>query len=378
MAQGAWRRLATWTPLHTLVVIWAAYLGPLVLLWGLRSNVAAAYGPVLMILLVATGWLVPWWFGALCLAGASVLLSIMGPTVVPLQIGVHNSSLNPGLATYSLGLLFLGLGRSLRWGWGYLNRARRADDEMKNERERAQQLALVFRAAAHEIANPLNPLGISIGLLRRNPTIQKDEQLTQLVARMDRSQQRLTRLVSDFQGVARGLQGDMMVEKQDTDLAPLLQEVAAEQGPLARSAGLTWKADIAHHLRCHADPHRVVQAVANLCQNAVRYTPHGGQIELKAWSEGPDALVQVRDTGVGLTRFDMERLFEPFTRIHPEHEGGAGLGLWIVRRIARSHGGDVEVESGGPGRGATFRLRIRSEVAPSHTDSHPSPSSAPA
>lgn len=357
-------RLGQWTPFHTLAVLWAAYLGPLVYLWAQRSGVADAYGPFLLALLLATGWLVPWWVGAVCLALASVLLPIMDSHLLPFQVQFGSAGLNAGLTTYALGLLFLAVGRALRWGWGHLHLARAAGHAANEERERKEQLALVFRAAAHEIANPLTPLAVHVKLLQTNPAIRGNEAALSGLERIDRSVDRLTRLVTDFQDVARGLQGEFVVQPRDVDLAPTLRDLAHDNQQLCQRAGLTWSAAIPSSLPWVADPDRIGQAVMNLCQNAIRYTPSGGAVGLAARIDGGDLVIEVRDTGIGLAADETQMIFEPFRRLHAApatHTSapqGSGLGLWIVRRIARAHGGEVTVHSGGPGQGATFQLRL--------------------
>jgi histidine kinase len=110
------------------------------------------------------------------------------------------------------------------------------------------------------------------------------------------------------------------------------------------------------------DPDRVTQVVTNLLGNALRATPSGGAVTVTVSSAGDRARVQVTDTGIGLARSDVERVFERFYRApgHPRRSDGSGIGLTIARGIARAHGGDVTAQSAGPGAGATFVLVLPS------------------
>ena len=110
-----------------------------------------------------------------------------------------------------------------------------------------------------------------------------------------------------------------------------------------------------------ADPSRLRQAVSNLLVNAVKYTPPGGTIWLKATQEAGDIVIRVQDTGIGIAADVLPRIFELFTQESRASDlvpGGLGVGLAIVAQIAELHGGVAQARSGGTGRGAEFTLRI--------------------
>ena len=109
------------------------------------------------------------------------------------------------------------------------------------------------------------------------------------------------------------------------------------------------------------DPVRLEQVACNLLQNAIKYTPRGGRLWVSVETEGDEALLRVRDTGVGLSTEMLQTIFEPFAQVESSRqrsEGGLGLGLGLVRSLAQMHGGRVEAASDGPGKGSEFIVRL--------------------
>ena len=106
---------------------------------------------------------------------------------------------------------------------------------------------------------------------------------------------------------------------------------------------------------------RLAQVVGNLLANAAKYTEPGGQITVTATVEGPQAVLAVRDNGIGIPAEMLERIFELFTQVEraiTQAEGGLGIGLTLVKRLAELHGGTVEAQSAGPGQGSAFLVRL--------------------
>ena len=112
-------------------------------------------------------------------------------------------------------------------------------------------------------------------------------------------------------------------------------------------------------LRLRCDPLRIEQVVTNLVSNAIKYSPHGGTIDVSLRTVGQEAVIEVCDHGIGISLVDQRRLFEPFQRLDLSREAipGVGLGLFIVRRIVEVHGGRIEVEST-VDKGSTFRVSL--------------------
>jgi signal transduction histidine kinase len=110
-----------------------------------------------------------------------------------------------------------------------------------------------------------------------------------------------------------------------------------------------------------ADPDRLVQVVGNLVNNACKFTPPEGQVAVFSELQGSDALIRVTDTGIGISRDQLQRVFELFAQAHPPHDrstGGLGIGLSLARHLVEMHGGSLEVNSEGPGRGSEFTVRL--------------------
>lgn len=109
-----------------------------------------------------------------------------------------------------------------------------------------------------------------------------------------------------------------------------------------------------------ADPVRMAQVVSNLLNNAAKYTDPGGRIEVRAWREGDVAAIAVRDSGIGIERNDLERVFDLFSQVHDptRSSGGLGVGLSLVRGLVHMHGGTVDAQSEGLGSGAQFVVRL--------------------
>jgi two-component system phosphate regulon sensor histidine kinase PhoR len=141
--------------------------------------------------------------------------------------------------------------------------------------------------------------------------------------------------------------------------ADLLAECARRMGPLAARADVALLVEPGEAPSVRADGERVAQVLANLVHNAVKFTPAGGSVRLSAAREDGHVAFSVADTGVGIERGDLERVFERFYKADRARSGGGtGLGLAIAKHIVQAHGGQIEAKSDGPGRGATFRFTL--------------------
>ncbi len=141
--------------------------------------------------------------------------------------------------------------------------------------------------------------------------------------------------------------------------ADLLAACARRMGPLAARADVALLVEPGEAPRVRADGERVAQVLANLVHNAVKFTPAGGSVRLSAAPEDGRVAFSVADTGVGIDRADLERVFERFYKADRSRSGGGtGLGLAIAKHIVQAHGGRIEARSDGPGRGTTFRFTL--------------------
>ena len=213
---------------------------------------------------------------------------------------------------------------------------------------------------AHELRNPLAPIRNAAMIMRLMPIT--DPNLAWSRDVIDRQVHHLTRLVDDLLDVGRITSGKLQLMREPITVASVIQ-LAVEAGqPVldARHQNLV-VALSQEPLRIQGDLVRLTQAVVNLLNNAAKYTPEGGHIRLSAGREGTDAVIRVRDSGIGMAVEFQPHVFDLFrqgTDSEGRTEGGLGIGLTLVRSIVEMHGGVVEARSEGRGRGSTFVARL--------------------
>ncbi len=235
---------------------------------------------------------------------------------------------------------------------------RREHAEQVKSRELAaygQAMASFLSIASHDLKGPLTILQTGLRLLQRNPEV--DDTILQ---DMDLAVGRARRLVAMYLDAnALHLEGNIELEKGKVNLLSLVQqelEMVTKTLPPRRLEQFEFALDIPDSLILSADEDRLAQVLYNLLDNAVKYSPKGGLISVVARGEQKQVEVRVSDQGRGLDREGCERLFDRYVRIDNSRDGrGSGLGLWIVRRLVESHGGDIKVRSQ-PAEGTTFIL----------------------
>ncbi len=213
--------------------------------------------------------------------------------------------------------------------------------------------------AAHELRSPLTSLRLRLEMLQAYG--QSDGELTRrYLGQMEREIDHLRRLVDHLLALSALDEGERL-PCTPLDVAPLLYELADEMGPLAQKAGLDLRVNVPPHLPLlitNAEQMRIV--VRNLLDNAIKYTPGGGRVTLSAWADNGRVQIAVADTGVGIPAEALPHIFERFYRLdkaRSRQQGGAGLGLALVRSIVEAQGGQVEVKSQ-PGVGSVFTLSL--------------------
>ena len=170
----------------------------------------------------------------------------------------------------------------------------------------------------------------------------------------------LQHIVDDLQQLALADVGKLRLHPELVDVADLAEQIATVYRAAAEAAGLALTVEVTGRPSLDADPVRLRQAVGNLLANAVRYTPAGGRVSLRASADGDAVLIEVADTGPGIAPEHLPHVFDRFWRAEKSRNrqtGGSGLGLAIVRQLAEAHGGSAAVHSE-PGGGATFVLRL--------------------
>jgi signal transduction histidine kinase/integral membrane sensor domain MASE1/CheY-like chemotaxis protein len=235
----------------------------------------------------------------------------------------------------------------------------------RTEAERANQAKDEFLAMlGHELRNPLAAIRNAILVLERIAS--QDDPAGQLRAIINRQSRHLARLVDDLLEVSRVSSGKIALQRERIDLKAIAQQCLAAFDHAERTrehdVGITGES-----AWVEADPARIEQIVTNLLDNAVKYTPPGGQIRVDVGRDGGTAVLRVRDRGIGLSPELLPRVFELFTQGRQSldrSQGGLGLGLALVRRLVELHGGTVSASSEGAGQGAEFVVRLPLLSAP--------------
>jgi len=219
---------------------------------------------------------------------------------------------------------------------------------------------------AHELRNPLAPVRNAVEILRRIGPADADLQWAREL--IDRQIQQMTRLIDELLDVSRINLGKIDLKRGCIELAEVVRSAVEASRPLIDERGHQLTISLPPQpVYLHADLTRLAQALCNLLNNAARYTDRGGRIELRAEREGSDAVVRVRDTGVGIPRDMLTKVFELFTQVDrslEKSQGGLGVGLALVKRMVELHGGRVEAYSVGPHRGSEFVVRLPTIDAP--------------
>jgi PAS domain S-box-containing protein len=253
---------------------------------------------------------------------------------------------------------------------------KRVERELREaDRRKDEFLAML----AHELRNPLAPIRTALQVLKREdapPPVHARARET-----MERQVAHLVRLVDDLLDVSRIMQGKVELRPEPTDLQTVVTRAVEASQPLLDAQGHTLTLDLpAAPIRLHADPVRLSQVVSNLLNNAAKYTEPGGAIRLTAEREDDQVRLAVRDTGIGIPAERLPHVFDLFMQVDStlaRTQGGLGIGLTLVKRLAEMHGGSVRADSVGPGRGSTFTVRLP-VVTGSETDTPPPPAGAAA
>ena len=230
---------------------------------------------------------------------------------------------------------------------------RRAAEEALREADRRKDEFLSM--LAHELRNPLAPISNALAVLGLSAAPDAIRGAREM---MERQVRQLVRLVDDLLDVSRIRTGKIRLRIERVDLAAAVRAAVEASEPLIRAAGHALAVEVEDEpLPLRADPARLIQVTSNLLNNAVRYTPPGGAITVRAWREGGRACVAVTDTGIGIAPEMLGRVFEMFMQVDSETahvSGGLGIGLSLVKTLVELHGGEVSAASRGPGRGSEF------------------------
>lgn len=249
--------------------------------------------------------------------------------------------------------------------------SRRRQYQIRDLLEQQRQIELELRLAdqrkdeflatlAHELRNPISPIKNALDLVDISDKKLVDE--VELRGIMHRQVRQLTRIVDDLLDVSRITRGKIRLVRQIFDLRDAIESGVEASFPFIEQSQQELVVKLGSEpLLVNGDVSRLSQCVANLLNNAAKYTPPGGRIELTAESMQQTVIVSVRDSGIGISPDLIDSVFELFQQHDVDRErgqSGLGIGLTLVQRLVQQHAGSIEVHSEGLGRGSTFTIRL--------------------
>jgi PAS domain S-box-containing protein len=234
---------------------------------------------------------------------------------------------------------------------------KRVEEELKQTaRQKDEFLAML----AHELRNPLAPIRNALHILKMPGA--NSEAARKARDMMDRQIQQLVRLVDDLLDVSRIVRNRIELRKETVDLATVFARAVETAQPLIEAQRHQLGVSLPPEpVRLEADPVRLAQVISNLLLNAAKYTDPAGRIWLSGERQGGEAILRVRDTGIGIDPQLLPRVFDLFTqadRSLARSQGGLGIGLTLVKHLVEMHGGSVRAGSPGPGAGSEFTIRL--------------------
>jgi PAS domain S-box-containing protein len=235
------------------------------------------------------------------------------------------------------------------------NRVQAASDDSRRK-------DVFISTLVHELRAPLAPMTIAVELLRQNQTLPAE--LEGPIGVLQRQIHEMRTLIEKMLEASRVQIGKLRLETERLALQDVVRQ--ALEGMLVIARQKNQRLDVVLSgtpIMIEVDPVRMRQVFVNLFQNAIRYTPEGGRIWVSDGIEGDEAVLHVRDTGMGIPPEMLPRIFDLFTQAEPSHTGkytgrGLGIGLALVKEIVTLHGGSVQVRSEGPGKGSEFLVRL--------------------
>ena len=240
------------------------------------------------------------------------------------------------------------------------HQALRASEEalIEADRRKTEFLAML----AHELRNPLAPISNALRIMRMTPG--DVPTVSAATAMMERQVGQLVRLVDDLLDVSRISHGKIELRIERVELCAIVAQAVETVRTMCEDMSQEVEISLpSHEVILNADPARLAQVIGNLLSNACKFTPRGGRISISVSmnESAQEAVVAVEDTGIGIARDQLSRIFELFEQVDTTMErsqGGLGIGLTLVKTLVEMHGGQVEAESEGIGRGSVFRVRL--------------------
>jgi signal transduction histidine kinase len=213
---------------------------------------------------------------------------------------------------------------------------------------------------SHELRTPLTSMMGFLEMIREGEAGQLTDEQKRFLAIVYRSSERLQRLVGDLLFVARLDANGLQLQFGSVEVDDVVRDCVEASSALGRSRGIELHSELQEVAPVWADRERLSQLVSNLVSNAIKFTPAGGTVTARTFTDGGDAVIQIEDTGIGIPKAEQDRLFQRFFRSSTATEQaipGTGLGLVISKAIAEAHGGTIAVRSDA-GEGTCFTVRL--------------------
>jgi len=228
------------------------------------------------------------------------------------------------------------------------------DDMLERLEQAFAQQSRFVADAAHELRTPLATLRTNLEVIYQDQNASLED-YREMAKVLDRILDRMERLMENLLLLAGG---EAEVQREVTNLGVVLTEAVDEMKPLAQAHNVTLELEVTDELVALADPLLLARAVGNLIENGIRYNRPGGSVAVTAYREANGIVIQIKDSGIGISSDELPHIFERFYRVdrsRDRHRGGAGLGLSITAHIVQLHAGHIRVESA-LGVGSTFTI----------------------
>jgi two-component system CheB/CheR fusion protein len=237
-----------------------------------------------------------------------------------------------------------------------LTERRQMEEALRDADQRKDEFLATL---AHELRNPLAPIRSGLEVMRRGENKMQDQNAREII---ERQTDQLVHLVDDLLDISRITQGKIKLRKQQVNIADAIKNAVETVQPFVEN--LRHRMDVRlpdAPVFVEADPTRLTQIVQNLLHNSAKYTEPGGHILLIAAREADEAVIRVRDNGVGIQFEMLPKIFDMFAQIESSEkrgQGGLGIGLSLVKKLVEMHGGTVEAHSEGEEKGSEFIVRL--------------------
>lgn len=236
----------------------------------------------------------------------------------------------------------------------------RAEAALAENHQAQLQRTQLLNNVTHDLLSPMSPVLIQLKILER-PDLALPEKAVHSLDIIRRNVTQVKRLGEDLKDLANLEAGKFKVDHVPLDLGVLVAQAAESFHETGKAAGVQVQMAPAASLPVLGDKGRLTEVLYNLVSNAIRFTPAGGTVQVRADAHGSVARIEVQDSGRGLAADEIPRLFKPFAQVHERSEAkekGTGLGLYVSRSIVEQHAGRIGVDSLGKGHGSTFWVEV--------------------